>query len=548
MINRTNIRVIIVLMVIALAGLTAIQIYWIRNAMDLEQERFESLVNTSMRNVAELVERKEVAVNVRKRFDVTRQGKLFYLGIDSLIRKSIDRKDTTTSGLVFWNEVSPGELQTEFRQFNQDGSVDVIEEIRKDSLGDIVFRKIRKARQASGTPAFSDIGGGLRKPMMGNPQLERMMKKSGLVTDIFRELYNLNVNSSVEDRVNPAYVDSLIKEEFKAVGLNTPYEFGLYDFINNKLFVNHPTIYTQDLMKTPFRVRLFPNDIFYRPDYLMVYFPQQDRYIFNNLWLMLSTSIFFTLIIILTFYSTITTIIRQKKLSEVKNDFISNMTHELKTPIATISLACQALSDPDVNRNEDTAKRYTRMINDENKRLGQLVENVLQSAMYDQADFEFRPEQVDMHEIIQKVSKSMQMLVGQKKGKIVLNLEAKDPVIEADKTHIINMVNNLVDNAIKYTPELPEIKISTQVKGGIFSLSVEDNGSGISRDHQKRIFEKLYRVPTGNIHNVKGFGLGLSYVKAIVEKHHGTIRLESEKNVGSIFTVNLPVKQGKAGV
>lgn len=151
MINRTNIRVIIVLMVIALAGLTAIQIYWIRNAMDLEQERFESLVNTSMRNVAELVERKEVAVNVRKRFDVTRQGKLFYLGIDSLIRKSIDRKDTTTSGLVFWNEVSPGELQTEFRQFNQDGSVDVIEEIRKDSLGDIRYseRFARHVRQVA---------------------------------------------------------------------------------------------------------------------------------------------------------------------------------------------------------------------------------------------------------------------------------------------------------------------------------------------------------------------------------------------------------------
>jgi len=543
MINRRNIRLIIALMVVALVGLTAIQIYWIQNALSLEQQRFESTVNTAMRNVAEMVERQEVAANVRKRFDVTRQGKLFYLGIDSLIRKTIDRKDTTTSGLVFWNEVSPGELQTEFRQFNQDGSIDVIEETRKDSVGNITFRKIRKARKAGGTPVFSDAGGNLQSAAAGNPQLERMMKKSGLVTDIFRELYNLNINSSVEDRVNPAFVDSLIKAEFKAAGLNTPYEFGLYDFINNKLFVDHPTVHTHNLMRTPFRVRLFPYDIFYRPDYLMIYFPEQNHYIFNNLWVMFGTSVFFTLIIILAFYYTINTIIRQKKLSEIKNDFISNMTHELKTPISTISLACQALSDSDVNKNAETGKKYTRMIQEENKRLGQLVENVLQSALYDQADFEFKPELVDMHQILQTVTKSLQMQVDQKKGKINLYLEALEFRIEADRTHIVNLVNNLIDNAIKYTPELPEINIRTRNTASHFIFSVEDNGSGIPREHQKRIFEKLYRVPTGNIHNVKGFGLGLSYVKAIVEKHHGSIRLESEKGVGSTFTVALPILQ-----
>jgi two-component system phosphate regulon sensor histidine kinase PhoR len=258
---------------------------------------------------------------------------------------------------------------------------------------------------------------------------------------------------------------------------------------------------------------------------------------------MLGASVFFTLIIILTFYYTISTIIRQKKLSEIKNDFISNMTHELKTPISTISLAGQALSDPDVNKSAEAAKKYTRMIQDETKRLGQLVEDVLQSALYDYADFEFQPEKVDMHQIIQKVAKSLQMQADQKKGKIVLLLEAGNPEIEADKTHITNMVNNLVDNAIKYTPDLPEITIRTKRSNQHFTLTVEDNGSGISRDQQKRIFEKLYRVPTGNIHNVKGFGLGLSYVKAIVEKHRGSIKVESEKGVGSIFTVSLPVVQ-----
>ena len=544
MINKRNIRLIISIMVLSLSGLIGIQIYWIKRAIGLERQRFEGTINIAMRNVADIVERQEVANNVRKKFDFSRQGKTFFLGIDSLIKKSVSRNDSTTSGIVIWNEISPGELQTEFRQFNKDGSVDVIEEIRKDSSGDIIYRKIRKARQTEEGPTeFSELDKPIKGNIKDNPQLERLMRKSGLVSDIFRELYNLNINTGIEDRVNPKLVDSLLKAELKSAGINTRYEFGLYDFMNNKMFVGHPKNFTKELMKTPFRVRLFPNDIFYHPDFLMVFFPDQDKYVYTNLWIMFVSSGFFTLIIIMTFYFTIMTIIRQKKLSEIKNDFINNMTHELKTPISTISLACEAMNDPDVNRSPETNQKYTRMIREENKRLGKLVENVLQSALFEASDFELQIEKVDAHQIIEQVKNSLQMHIEQKNGNCLLSLEAEDHIIDADKIHFTNMLNNLVDNAIKYTPQNPEITIRTKNTNGNLIISVSDNGIGILKDQQKKIFEKLYRVPTGNIHDVKGFGLGLNYVKAIAEKHKGQIKLESEQGKGSTFTVKLPITQ-----
>jgi two-component system phosphate regulon sensor histidine kinase PhoR len=545
MINRANIRLIIALMVVALAGLIGIQIYWIDNAISLERQRFESTVNQVLANVVELVEKQEVAQNVRKKFDASRQGKMFFMGIDSLIRQNIDREDTTTSGLVFWNEVSPGEIQTEFRQLSADGTVEIIEENFSDSTGKKQYRKVRKSKQTNGAPFFSDVAGTVSSlEKGGDPRLERLMKKSGLVTDVFKELFNLNMRTGVEDRVNPKMIDSLLRAEFSSAGISTPFEFGLYDFMNNKLFVDHPTDYTQEIMKTRFRMRLFPHDIFYHPDYLMLYFPEQNKYVFSNLRLMFASSGFFILIIIGSFYYTISTIIRQKKLSDIKNDFINNMTHELKTPISTISLACEALNDADISKTPRMTENYTRMIAEENKRLAQLVENVLQSALLDKSDFQLQLSQVDMHQVIDKVMKSMRMHIEKRKVKATIQKDATQFIVEGDVVHITNVIFNLIDNALKYSPEAPELIIKTRNTATQFYVSVGDNGIGISRDQQKKIFEKLYRVPTGNIHNVKGFGLGLSYVKVIVDKHNGSVKLDSEVDVGSTFTVNLPFSQG----
>jgi two-component system phosphate regulon sensor histidine kinase PhoR len=242
----------------------------------------------------------------------------------------------------------------------------------------------------------------------------------------------------------------------------------------------------------------------------------------------------------LLFSFSIRTIYRQKKLSEVKNDFINNMTHELKTPIATISLACEALNDPDMRGSEKALGTYVGMINEENKRLGVLVENVLRTAIFEQGEMQLRKEKIDLHAIIRQVIRNIEIQVRKRKGEIITHLDASDPVVEGDSLHITNVIYNLIDNAIKYSADTPRVEVFTRDGIAEIAIAFRDNGIGISRENQKRIFEKLYRVPTGNIHNVKGFGLGLSYVKGVIEKHGGSVDVSSELKKGSTFTIHIP--------
>jgi two-component system phosphate regulon sensor histidine kinase PhoR len=227
-------------------------------------------------------------------------------------------------------------------------------------------------------------------------------------------------------------------------------------------------------------------------------------------------------------------------LSEIKNDFISNMTHEFKTPISTISLACEVLSDKSIEKSPERMNKYVKMIGDENKRLSLLVENILQTAILDKGQLKLKIQSIDIHNLIEQTITNIKLQVENKEGEISTDLKAANAVINGDRVHITNIVFNLIDNALKYSGDHPVIKISTRNDSeGVF-ISVEDNGIGISKENQKRIFDTMYRVPTGNIHNVKGFGLGLSYVKAVVEKHGGSINVESELGKGSTFTIYLP--------
>ena len=248
----------------------------------------------------------------------------------------------------------------------------------------------------------------------------------------------------------------------------------------------------------------------------------------------------FTLLIIGGFYYTINTILQQKKLSEIKNDFINNMTHELKTPISTISLACEALADPDMQKSDNSRNKFVGMIKEENKRLGVLVENVLKTAVLDQGKMKFKLEEIDIHHLIEKVLKSFELQLNTASGSIERKLHAQNNIVKGDKIHLTNVFYNLVDNAIKYTNSKPEITIRTVDDDEALKIEIIDNGIGISKENQKKIFDQLYRVPKGNLHDVKGFGLGLHYVKVIAEKHLGKIFVESTLGKGSTFTILLP--------
>ena len=257
------------------------------------------------------------------------------------------------------------------------------------------------------------------------------------------------------------------------------------------------------------------------------------------------SSAFLVLVILFCFGYSIKTIIRQKKLSEMKNDFINNMTHELKTPISTVSLAVEALNDKDIEQSP-LRDRYIRVIGEENKRLGEQVEKVLQIAAIDRKDYNLKEEMLQMNEMVKNATEHIIMQVEQRGGRLNVIENAKNDLVLGDEMHLTNIIVNLLDNANKYSPDAPNITLRTESDGDDFLVSIQDRGIGMTREQQKHIFEKFYRVPTGDLHNVKGFGLGLAYVQRMVEAHGGSIHVDSEPGKGSKFSISLPLAKNEA--
>ena len=280
------------------------------------------------------------------------------------------------------------------------------------------------------------------------------------------------------------------------------------------------------------------------PDEVIIISVPVKKLVYRDLRPRIIAAILFTLVIISAFGLTVYTMIRQKKLNVIKNDFINNMTHEFKTPIATISLAVDALKNPKVICNPEKLTYFSSIIKEENQRMNRQVETILKSALLDRHEIQLNKKPLHVHQIIEDVADNFVLRLQEKGGDMEVHLNAETDLIEGDEVHINNLVNNLLDNAVKYSKENvpPHINLSTASTGKKFILRIEDNGIGMTRETVKRIFEKFYRAHTGNIHNVKGFGLGLSYVKTVIEGHDGTIRPESTLGKGSVFTIELPLK------
>ncbi len=354
------------------------------------------------------------------------------------------------------------------------------------------------------------------------------------------------------ERVNLDLLGQSLREELANQGINTPYQYGVYSkarssfvIVNNHFVVtdNSPEIAhggATNLYTSNYKVVLFRQDI-ESPGFLTVYFPNRTSLVLGSVWKTLLMSIIFTGITLFGFWYTIAVIFRQKQLSEMKNDFINNMTHEFKTPIATISLATDSISSPMVINNPDKIKRFTEIIRQENRRMNAQVERVLQTAMVDKKDFQLTIAAMNLHDVIGQAVDNFSLQVEKREGSLKTDLQSTRPVIQGDATHIASVIHNLLDNANKYSPDKPDITIRTRDVAHGVEITVEDKGIGIGKEARKHIFDKFYRVHTGNLHDVKGFGLGLSYVKAIVVAHKGTVDVKSEPGKGSAFTLMFPV-------
>ncbi|MCB9360428.1 MAG: HAMP domain-containing histidine kinase [Flavobacteriales bacterium] len=360
--------------------------------------------------------------------------------------------------------------------------------------------------------------------------------------EIFNPVKQISSNyfiTTINDTVHPYLLETLLKNEFIERNINVNFEYVIYDCFTDSIvfgdFISLDKTEQDQLQSKSYNIKWDRDG-----HYFGVYFPTKLTYIINRMGIwMFSSSII--LIIIIFFAYTINVILKQKRLSEIKNDFINNITHEFKTPISTISLSADVLLQP--NLSPDRLKNYAKIIKDENNRLKNQVDKVLQLATLEKDKLKLENEKLDLHEIITDSVKSFELLVKQQKGEISSNLMASKYVIFGDRVHISNILYNLIDNAIKYSPKNPRIEIATNSTEEHIEISVKDNGLGIPEESQKNIFEKFYREPTGNRHDIQGYGLGLNYVKAIVEAYKGKIKLISKENEGSTFVIKLPFKK-----
>lgn len=367
----------------------------------------------------------------------------------------------------------------------------------------------------------------------------RYVYQKALFDEVIYDILYTASDRPLEQRVNFKMLDQDIKQELLNNGIDIPYHFTVTT--NDGRLVYRCPEYDPKGEDESYTQVLFRNDPPARMGIVKIHFPTMEGYIFSSVKFMIP-SLIFTLVLLVTFIFTIYSIFRQKRLSEIKNDFINNMTHELKTPISTISLAAQMLSDPSVLKSPSMFKHISGVINDETKRLRFQVEKVLQMSLFDRQKAFLKKRETDVNHLIDGVVNTFTLKVEKYGGTLTSELEAENPMIYADEMHFTNVIFNLMDNAVKYkNPDVDlHLKVRTWNNGGKVCISIEDNGIGIKKENLKKIFDKFYRVHTGNLHDVKGFGLGLAYVKKIITDHNGEIHAESEFGKGTKFIITIP--------
>ncbi len=368
----------------------------------------------------------------------------------------------------------------------------------------------------------------------------RYVYQKALLDEVVYSILYSASDKPLKERINFKLLDQDLKAELMNNGIDIPYHFTVSTQDGREVY--RCPDYTDEGEEYTYSQVLFRNDPTSKMGVVKIHFPDMNGYVYSSIRFMIP-SVIFTFVLLITFVFTIVVIFRQKRYTEIKNDFINNMTHELKTPIASISLAAQMLNDESVTKSASMMKHLGDVINDETKRLRFLVEKVLQMSMFDRKKAIFKKKQLDLNEMVENIANSFTLRVEHTGGKIYTEIEAIESAIYVDETHFQNAIFNLMDNAVKYCkPDKPlDVYLKTWNDDEHLYLSIKDTGLGIKKENLKKVFEKFYRVHTGNVHDVKGFGLGLAYVKRIVDLHNGEIKIESEYGKGTKFTIKLPV-------
>ena len=555
--SKRKIRLLIALMSFALLGLIGFQAYWLRFMLETKRENFAKDVRNSLEQVVRKLEKQEILVLAerQKKFESVATKKVkpkptpAYIP-DPIIQEEHPVLAQPRQDVIFVRKsfmLPNGQLAEVTEEYTVDEDPDELRQrmqVEKE-MNRILKREQQKAlnkmRRRSNRviqnlgDRQAQIQAKLVQEKSERQDLEKVLQKTQLAKEVFSDF--LFKERPILQRIQPGYLDSLIRKELTDKGVNLDYSFGIQSSPKAWTYTSSPEI---KLQKAVFEAALFPNDIHPSKNVLKIYFPDSGTFIWQTMGLSLAGSGLLLLVMIGCFYFAVLTILRQKKLALVKNDFINNMTHEFKTPITSISLATQLLQEELKPGENESMLRYLGIIKEENTRLGQQVERVLQTAQMEREEISLKRKSVDLAALIQHVAEINGPLLDSVNGVLSLDLGDLPPHISLDEVHISNVLNNLVDNAVKYSPSNPKVEIHAhQLDQGVL-ISVKDQGMGMPKEALSNIFEAFYRVPTGNVHNVKGFGLGLSYVKKIVEAHGGKVNVKSKLGEGSTFEIYLP--------
>lgn len=513
---------LVILMSLSLIGIIFVQIYFIDNTLTNEGKQFTLNVQRSLSNVSKLVEDREFKIYNNKFQEMLSSGKNpDSTNIKGILLLSYD--DVSNETTIYQN----GILEESFKVpslFFDIGGLDSLNISRITNQKQVtVFRQNTFDNNVQISP---------EKTVREYRKMNEIERKIFEIS--YRDLFN---NYPIYKRVSSREISSYLKQQLNQNGIDIDFEFAIYD----KDLATKVQSDNFELDASTYGVPMFLNNENKSNFTLYVNFPERKKFLWSSILTMTVLSIIFTFIIILAYTNAIYQIIKQRQISQIKTDFINNMTHEFKTPIATINLALDAMKNPKMADDKEKTARYLKMIKDENKRMHAQVENVLRISKLERNELDISKDRVKLHDLIEDAVMHVELIVEDRKGYVKCHLNAEKSSVLGNDTHLTNVLVNILDNAIKYSEDAPRIDVTTENVGNNIILKIADHGNGMSKQVQKKVFEKFYREHTGNVHNVKGHGLGLAYVKRMVEDHQGHVSVESEKGKGSTFIIKLPL-------
>ncbi len=531
--NKLRFKLLVALMSLSLIGIIFVQLYWIKTSYDNNDLQFRNQISFISRNVAEMIKERE-QYEFKKRFREYAQEK----------GKNPEKKDireiyyiekNNQNEIVYSNIISSQDYTLPGSFFdNKSGDITLrnYSTTRKMKIYEDEQQAIDESQYAGVMNSFNDD----TLPTQVMEQESEIEQFNRITADI--ALNDIVSAYPIEDRVSNEQIRELLSKELKDSGIDTRFTYGVFNngvqtSIQSSDFVYNP--------KNTYSAPLFQNFYGNSEYQLYVSFPEKNKFLFSDLMPFVLMSLLFTFVILAAYMSAISQLIRMRQISEIKNDFINNMTHEFKTPIATINLALDAIKNPATINDEAKVTRYVHMIREENKRMHAQIENILRMSKLEKRELDIQKEKVEMDDIVEVAAEHIRLIVEDRQGEVRQHLNATRNTVLVSPVHFTNVLINILDNAVKYSSEPPQIDICTEnVKDNIL-IKIKDQGQGMSKAAQKRIFEKFYREHTGDLHNVKGHGLGLAYVKQIVDDHNAEIYVESEKGKGSTFTIKIPL-------